>query len=142
MDIFIENLKSQQERGNLPSSIFLGKPSLMDGILIISKREMLAFSLFRSSIRLYSTSGITFSFIYVVLPVVFADIVGGVPCGGKPLLLVLYEFCRSKTTFVSSSCSSLAIGSSEKQLIVLKNGSCSLLGGVFYIRHHFVYLEE
>ena len=62
---------------------------MIDGVLRISNREMLALALFRSSIRLYSTSGITFSFIGTVLPVVCVDVVGGVSCGGKHLLLVL-----------------------------------------------------
>ena len=69
--------------------MFLGKFPLIDSILRNSNKEILALAFSKSSTKLYSTSGITFSFGVAFLPKLGVDVDFGLSCDVKPLLLVL-----------------------------------------------------
>ena len=60
--------------------MLLGIFSLIECIFRISNKYILAFDLFKSSIKLYSTSGIIVSFWEVDLPVLGVDVDGGDLC--------------------------------------------------------------
>ena len=69
--------------------MILGKFSLEEGIFKSSNKKMLALALFKSSIKMYSISRITFSFGVAALPVLGVDAHGGFSYEVWPLLMVL-----------------------------------------------------
>ena len=69
--------------------MLLGRESLMEGIFKRSNNDILDLTLFISSAKLYSGSGITLSFCSWDLPLLGVDVAGEGSCGGGPLDLVL-----------------------------------------------------
>ena len=99
--------------------MILGRESLVEGILRRSNNDILALTLFKSSSKLYSNSGITMSFCGWDLPLLGANVASDGSCGGGPLDLVLWVCCRLKTMSGSSS------SSSKNKLTVLTYWSSS-----------------